>query len=249
MPFASNSSAILIESGTVRLLLDTSGGYTIFRAFHDTKRDPLSITHIFISHHDADHILGIVPLVRLFSTDTKERTVYCSEETKAAIDALFTYTARRHFDKVKDRLHFVVLSNNERVTFSGHTLTAFDIHSSKTPQLGCTVTFPDQKRIAFTGDEPLKLSCLNHVSGCDILIHEAACTSNTVERFKPYEKQQGTAKEAGANAIQARIGTLALFHMEDQTLTTRKENYLADVLASGFKGTAFVPIDYDVLTF
>lgn len=249
MPFASNSSALLIESSPVCLLLDTSGGYTIFRAFHDTGRDPLSITHIFISHHDADHILGIVPLVRLFSTDTKERTVYCSRETKAAIDAIFTHTARRHFDKLKDRLHFEVLSDGQRATFDGHTLTAFDLNSSKTPQLGCSITFPDQKRIVFTGDEPLKEHCLGHATECDILIHEAACTSDTVKHFKPYEKQQGTARGAGHNAAHIGAGTLALFHMEDETLATRKEAYLADVLASGFGGNVFVPMDYDALAF
>lgn len=249
MPAASNSTAILVENTSTQLLLDTSGGYTIFRAFHDTGKNPRDITHIFISHYDADHILGIVPLVRLFSGDQTERTVFCSKETKAAIDAIFTFTAHRHLNRVKDRLHFVILDDGSEITVGDSTLTAFDVRSSKTPQLGCMLTFSDHTKVAFLGDEPLETHYLDVVKDCDVLLHEAFCTSNEVDRFKPHEKQHGTAKEAGVNAIVANTKTLALFHMEDETLSTRKEKYLADVKASGYAGTIVVPIDGDTLPF
>ncbi len=249
MPFASNSTAILVEDNTTQLLLDTSGGYTIFRAFHDVGKDPRDITHIFISHYDADHILGIVPLVRLFAGDQKERTIFCSRETKAAIDAIFSFTANRHYEKVKDRLHFELLDDGDTVTISDTGLTAFDVRSGKTPQIGCLLTFSDQTKIAFLGDEPLEAHYLDAVKDCDILLHEAFCTSDQIDRFKPYEKQHGTAREAGANAITANAKTLALFHMEDETLTTRKEKYSADAKASGFAGAIVVPVDGETLSF
>lgn len=249
MPFRSNSSAILVDDNDTQLLLDTSGGYTIFRAFYDAGKSARDITHIFISHYDADHILGIVPLVRLFSSDDNERTIFCSQTTKDAIDTIFTYTAHRHFEKVKNRLNFVILGDGDTATFNGHSLTAFDVKSDKTPQLGCAVTFADQKRVIFVGDEPLESHCLPLAQNCDILIHEAFCTSDQVDHFKPYEKQHGTAKDAGERAVEAHAKTLALFHMEDETLETRKLSYLADVRAGGYADNVVVPIDGDTLQF
>ena len=42
---------------------------------------------------------------------------------------------------------------------------------------------------------------------------------------------------------------LALFHMEDQTLPSRKELYAKDVKKSGFAGEVIVPVDLDQLDF
>ncbi|HUB93374.1 MAG TPA: MBL fold metallo-hydrolase [Verrucomicrobiae bacterium] len=249
MPIASSSTSILVEDDATDLLLDVSGGHNILRAFHEAGKDPRDVEHIFISHHDSDHVLGIVPLVRLFQHSQKLRSVYCSKDTRAAIEAIFTYMAHQHYMNAQRNLRFEVVADGDSRRLGTWVVTFFDVNSPKTPQLGCSVTFSDGTKLSYLGDEPLKDGYLQYVENSDVLLHEAFCTSDEVLRFKPYEKYHGTAKEAGHNATKAKARLLLLFHMEDETLTTRKEKYLADAKSSGFTGDIFVPKDLDIVEF
>jgi len=250
MPIASHSTSILVQDDNTNLLLDVSGGHNILRAFHEAGKDPREVEHIFISHYDSDHVLGIVPLVRLFQHDQRcPRTVYCSKDTLAAIKAIFTHTAHRQYAGAQEQLQFKVVAGGDSQAFGGWKLSFFDLGSTKTPQLGCSVVFADGKKLSYLGDEPLRDDYVSYAEGSDVLLHEAFCTSDEVDRFKPYEKHHGTAKEAGQNAAKAGAKTLVLFHMEDETLATRKNKYLADVKTSGFAGEILVPEDSDKLDF
>ncbi|HEX9153868.1 MAG TPA: MBL fold metallo-hydrolase [Candidatus Saccharimonadales bacterium] len=251
MPVASVCTSLLLEDDSTNLLLDTSGGHEILKAFRNAGKDPVDVQNIFISHWDSDHILGIVPLIRVFKADAtkRPRTIYCSRDVKAAIEGIFSFTAHKHLEKAQEFVRFDIVGDGDTRTIGDWTVRFFDLASGKTPQLGCTVQFIDNKKLAFTGDEPLQEHCLPLVDGSDILLHEAFCTSDQIERFRPHEKHHGTAKDAGQSAILAHAKLLALFHMEDETLDTRKQAYEADAKASGFAGDIFVPIDGDRLEF
>ncbi len=177
------------------------------------------------------------------------RTIYCSKDVKAAIEAIFSFTSKKHLERTSEFVHFNIVQDGDERQINNWQVAFFDLASGKTPQLGCTVQFADNKKLAFTGDEPLQKHCLPFVDGCDVLLHEAFCTNADTERFKPYEKHHSTAKDAGQSAISANAKMLALFHMEDETLDNRKQAYVADAKASGFTGEIFVPIDGDRLEF
>ncbi len=66
MPTMSACTSLLLEDGTSNLLLDTSGGHEILKAFRKAGKNPADIKNIFISHWDSDHILGIVPMISHF---------------------------------------------------------------------------------------------------------------------------------------------------------------------------------------
>ncbi|MBI1971123.1 MBL fold metallo-hydrolase [Candidatus Woesearchaeota archaeon] len=250
MPKRSSCSSIFIEdseASSVNLLLDTGGGHDILCQFAKAEKDPCIVQNIFISHYDSDHILGIVPLMRAFSRGSpKERRIFCSAEVKRAIDSLFLYVAKKRYDDVKQHLQFVIIKDRMDYGLQRWKLTFFDVKSTGTPQFGCKILFSDKKKLSFLGDEPLQDHYLPIVKESDILIHNAFCLEKDKETFKPKEKGHSTVQEAAQNAEKAHARHLVLFHMEDDTLKTRKKEYLAEV-KKYFSGEATVPVDGDTL--
>src|SRR3989344_5788112 len=246
MPVRSACSSILLEDGKDNLLIDTSGGHEILQQFHKANRKPQDVRNIFISHYDSDHILGIVPLVRVFHHNPAPRTIYCSQEVKEAIDALFTRVAHRHFSPTQEHLTFVILKDRDQHEINGWKVTFFDIRSTRSPQMGFSLTFSEGEKLTFLGDEPLKDHLVDLVLGSDILIHEAFCLHKDEATLEAHKKNHGPVKEAALNATRVQAKTLVLFHMEDKTLDTRKEAYTKEA-RNKFAGEVFVPVDLDFL--
>lgn len=250
MPLRSSSSCTLLEDKATNLLLDAGGGHDILGKFHAAKVNPTAVKNIFITHYDSDHILGIVPLVRAFSRWAKpqKRNIFCSLEVKNAIDSLFQYISKTHFDIIKPYLNFIIIKDGMNYKLNDWTLTFFDIKSKGTPQMGCTITFPDNTKLAFLGDEPFRESYFKFVKDSDIVMHNAFCLDSQQDIFKPHEKNHSTVKEAAANASKIGAKTLILIHMEDDTLKTRKKKYLQEA-RENFKGEIVVPVDLDTFEF
>ena len=205
---------------------------------------------IFLSHYDNDHILGIVPLVRSFhrAPEPMNRSIFCSVETKKAIDSLFSYVASHHYKAAQPYLNFIIIEDRMEYNLNGWQLTFFDVKSPGRPEFGCKITFEDRESIAFLGDEPLREHYLDVVRGSDILIHEAFCLDKDQARFRPHEKNHSTAKEAAENASRINPKTLILFHTEDRTIDTRKVEYMKEA-KQYFKGDVFVSMDGDTFEF
>lgn len=245
----SNTVSMLLEDETTNILLDTSGGHQIIGALHKMKRDPLQIQNIFITHHDSDHILGLIPLIRAIrdDTDRTRRRIYCSKEVNQAVESLFAFTARRHFTIAREFTDIVIVEDGDIYNIGDWRVTFFDINSSKTPQMGCKVVNKSNKSLVFTGDEPISEAGRRHALGCNTLIHEAFCTYGQAERFKPHEKYHSTARDAGKAAHEVGAERLITVHMEDDTLETRKALYARDIRDSGYEGKVFIPHDFDIL--
>ena len=250
MPIASSCSSILVEDDKNNLLLDVGGGHDILVNFNKANCEPTKIKNIFITHYDSDHILGIVPLVRAFHrwAEPQKRNIFCSQEVKNAIDSLFQYVAKKHYIPVKEHLNFIILKNKETHKTNSWEINFFDVKSDKSPQMGCLIKFPDGKKLAFLGDEPLRNHYIDIVKDCDILIHNAFCLDPQQDIFKPHEKNHNTVKEAAINATKINAKNLVLYHMEDKTIKTRKKEYLKEA-KENFRGNVFVPIDLDTYKF
>jgi len=250
MPVVSSCSSILIDDQENNLLLDVGGGHDILVNFKKAKYEPTAIKNIFITHYDSDHILGIIPLIRSFHrwAEPQKRNIFCSQEVKNAIDSLFKYVAKKHYDHVRKHLNFIIIKDRETRKVNDWEITFFDVKSDKSPQMGCLIRFHDGKKLAFLGDEPLRDHYIDIVKDCDVLIHNAFCLDAQKDTFKPHEKNHNTAKEAAMNATKLNAKNLILLHMEDKTLKTRKKEYLKEV-KKNFAGKAFIPIDLDLYEF
>lgn len=100
--------------------------------------------------------------------------------------------------------------------------------------------------LACLGDEPYNEQNRRYIEGADWMMCEAFCLYADRDTFKPYEKCHSTALDAGKLAEELGVKNLILYHTEEKTLATRKENYTREA-AGNFKGRIFVPDDLEVI--
>ena len=96
------------------------------------------------------------------------------------------------------------------------------------------------------GDEPYNELNRRYIEGADWMMCEAFCLYADRDTFKPYEKCHSTALDAGKLAEELGVKNLILYHTEEKTLASRKENYTREA-AENFKGRIFVPDDLEVI--
>ena len=252
MPIASSCSCMLLEDNKNNLLFDTGGGHDILVRFTQANKKPTLLQNIFISHYDSDHILGFIPIVRALHRwnprPTEKIKIFCSSDVKKSLDSMFEYVAQKHWKPVQDVLEFKIIKDGETHKTGDWNLQFFDLKSNGSPQLGCTVTFSDGKKLAFLGDEPFREQYKKIVLNPDILVHNAFCLDDQEKIFKAHEKNHSTVKEAAQNATKIGAKTLVLLHMEDKTLETRKKKYKTEA-EKYFSGKIVVPLDLDSFQF
>ena len=100
--------------------------------------------------------------------------------------------------------------------------------------------------LACLGDEPYNEQNRRYIEGADWMMCEAFCLYADRDTFKPYEKCHSTALDAGKLAEELGVKNLILYHTEEKTLATRKENYTREA-AENFNGRIFVPDDLEVI--
>ncbi len=247
MPKRSAGSAFFLSDGSSKLLMDCAGGYEIIARLHSANIGRNDLTNIFITHHDSDHILGIVPLMRLLSKTDQKVNLYCNSETLSAIESLFTFVAKKHWELAQSNLNIVVVEGGQKVQLNDWELEFIDT-GKKVPMLGVKVTFPDGYKLVYPGDEPIYQSYEDALRSVDMLLLEAFCLSKDEAQYDPHGKNHSTVKESAAKAQELGVKHLALIHMEDDTLETRKVEYAREA-SSVFSGEVTVPVDLDEVEF
>lgn len=251
MPRRSRCTSTLIQDDKSNILLDVGGGVEIFSAFTQAGISPTQVKHVMISHWDSDHILGFVPLVRAWrrwEPRPEKIIIFCSEDVKKAIDVLFTFTAANHYAAVKDILDFKIVKDGDSVDSESWNFRFFDVGSEGSPQMGCVLNTSEDKKIVFPGDEALREHALGLAKDADLLLHEAFCVDEDEPVYKAHAKQHGTCAEAAIIAKKVSAKRLAVYHMEDDTLETRKKRYGEDA-SKYYDGEIIVPFDGDIYEF
>ena len=86
----------------------------------------------------------------------------------------------------------------------------------------------------------------HYAENADFMTHEAFCLYEDRDRFNPYEKHHSTAMDAAKRAETLGVKNLILYHTEDKTLSTRKEQYTAEAKAY-YSGNVYVPDDGEII--
>lgn len=235
------------------ILVDAGGGNTILNRLEESGTPLNDIHHIYLTHAHTDHVLGAVWVLRMVMQMSRKGDydgilhVYghdkvlmvlewiCRQTLPAKLSALIGSVVLLH--KVKDGDTFDV---------ADMSITAFDIHSTKEKQFGFRAQWPDGTVIACLGDEPYNEASKPYVQGATWLLSEAFCLFADRDKYKPYEKHHSTALDAARLAATLNARNLVLYHTEDHSLATRKQQYTTEAKTE-FIGNVFVPDDLETI--
>ena len=115
-----NTCFALSEEGK-HFLVDCGGGNRILKVLKETKISLEDVHDIFITHEHADHILGIVWMIRLIETKMNQGNyegdlrIYCHSDLVNTIQTLSKLTTQKkvckHFD---ERILFIPLEHGDQ---------------------------------------------------------------------------------------------------------------------------------------
>lgn len=235
------------------LLVDAGGGNGIMKILADHGIAWKAIHHLIVTHEHTDHVLGVVWVVRMIATAMLagkyegSLTIYAHEDLCEIIRTLCRLTLqKKHFACIGDRIVLRPVTDGETVPVLGYDVTFFDIRSTKAKQYGFALTLANGSRLCCLGDEPYNPACRAYAEGADWLLCEAFCLYADRDRFKPYEKNHSTVKDAAELASDLGIRNLVLWHTEDSDMAHRKAKYEAEA-REYFLGNVQVPDDGEVI--
>lgn len=250
------NTCFFIDNGDGSLFLtDAGGGNTILRQFELTGFDYQKCHHMFVTHGHTDHVLGVIWVMRkvadFMNKGKYEGTfhIYCHE---VVMDMLLTITKmtlkKKDLARIGNGIEIHEITDGESVELPFAKLTAFDICSTKAKQFGYVLDYPDGLRVTCLGDEPFNEHDKAYAEHADWLLSEAFCKYADRDRFKPYEKNHSTVKEASELAENLGAKNLVLYHTEDKTIATRKADYTAEA-QQYYHGNIYVPDDLETIEF
>ncbi len=234
-------------------LVDGGGGNGLLQQLQAAGIDWRDLRVMFLTHKHLDHIMGMIWMLRLILQNMQrgnyegEAVIYGHEEGIALLRQLAEMLLTRKECAFLDvRLHLIPVKDKESRTVIGHTVTFFDIGSTKAKQFGFTMDLGAGKKLTCCGDEPYNPCEKKYAEGADWLLHEAFCLHAQADVFHPYEKHHSTALDAAKLAEELGVKNLILYHTEDRNIRERKRLYTEEG-KSVFSGNLLVPEDLETI--
>lgn len=246
------NTCFVVSDGPRRMLVDGGGGSGLLERLKSCGIDWRDLREIFVTHRHMDHIMGILWMVRLICQGMNrggydgDAVIYGHDESINAIETMARCLLTPKDTKfIGDRLKLVTVEDGQTVSMIGRDVTFFDMHSPKVRQFGFTTDTPGG-RLVCLGDEPYNDAVKQYAAGCGWLMHEAFCLHAQADKYKPYEKQHSTAKDAAEHAESLGVKNLIMYHTEDDNISGRKALYTAEG-REHFSGNIYVPDDLETI--
>ena len=255
------NTCFVLQTSSTLLLVDAGGGNGILAQLRKAGVQISDIHHLFVTHAHTDHVLGVIWVIRMVAQCKGYEGllhVYGNDKVMKVIKTIIgMILAKKQLAKVAERVVFHQLEDGDCFEVGDMKLECFDIQSTKEKQFGFRAELPSSDDdasenhakplvLACLGDEPYNEQNRRYIEGADWMMCEAFCLYADRDTFKPYEKCHSTALDAGKLAEELGVKNLILYHTEEKTLATRKENYTREA-AENFKGRIFVPDDLEVI--
>ena len=250
------NTCFVLQTSSTLMLVDAGGGNGILSQLKKVNVQISDIHHLFVTHAHTDHVLGVIWVIRMVAQCKGYEGllhVYGNDKVMKVIKTIIDMIlAKKQLAKVAERVVFHQLEDGDCFEVGDMKLECFDIQSTKEKQFGFRAELPSSDEsdkplaLACLGDEPYNEQNRRYIVGADWMMCEAFCLYADRDTFKPYEKCHSTALDAGKLAEKLGVKNLILYHTEEKTLATRKENYTREA-AENFKGRIFVPDDLEVI--
>ncbi len=249
-----NTCFILTNDNNANILVDAGGGVGIHKQLELANIKESNIHNLIVSHKHADHLFGVIWLIRKISLMISENkycgvfNIYCNDDTANSIMQIATATLRKkQLLEIGNRIKIIIVNDKEKVEIEGYDITFYDIKGKSDKQFGFYTILKNGKKLVFCGDEPLRTENIDiDFTNYDYMLHEAFCVESEVDIFKPYEKNHATAKSASTVAQKLNIKNLIFWHTEDKDINNRREKYTKEAKEQ-FSGNVIVPNDLDVI--
>ena len=247
-----NTCFVLDNSEKGKMLIDTGGGNQILYRLKKANVNLAEIHDIFMTHKHTDHILGLLWIIRkievLITKNIYEGnlTIYCHEDLERIIRSLCELTLKkRYIDLLDNRIVFKVLKDREEIQLIGAKLTALDIQAKSDIQYGFKIEW-ENKKLVFSGDEPLIEALYDISLNSDYLCHEAFCLDSDADIYTPYKFNHDTAKSAAEKAKKLNVKNLILWHTREEYGNIRESSFKEEARRY-FDGNVIVPNDFDII--
>ena len=251
------NTCFVLQTSSTLMLVDAGGGNGILAQLKKVNVQISDIHHLFVTHAHTDHVLGVIWVIRIVAQCKGYEGllhVYGNDKVMKVIKTIIDMIlAKKQLAKVAERVVFHQLEDGDCFEVGDMKLECFDIQSTKEKQFGFRAELPSSSDesgkplvLACLGDEPYNEQNRRYIVGADWMMCEAFCLYADRDTFKPYEKCHSTALDAGKLAEELGVKNLILYHTEETTLASRKENYTREA-AKNFKGRIFVPDDLEVI--
>ena len=250
------NTCFLLQTPSTLMLVDAGGGNGILAQLKKVNVQISDIHHLFVTHAHTDHVLGVIWVIRMVAQCKGYEGllhVYGNDKVMKVIKTIIgMILAKKQLAKVAERVVLHQLEDGDCFEVGDMKLECFDIQSTKEKQFGFRAELPSSDEsgkplvLACLGDEPYNEQNRRYIVGADWMMCEAFCLYADRDTFKPYEKCHSTALDAGKLAAELGVKNLILYHTEEKTLASRKENYTREA-AKNFKGRIFVPDDLEVI--
>lgn len=245
------NTCFTIERNGEHFLVDAGGGNMILSRLEKAEIDWRSIHDIFVTHKHADHIIGVIWMIRKVGQSmcrgeySEKVTIYSHDKVIYALREMVKLLLPSKIGRLIDgQIKLAEVTDGENMEILGKKTTFFDIQSEKEKQFGFTMEYAKDKRLTCLGDEPFHLCNEQYVKGSEWLLHEAFCLYRDRETFHPYEKKHSTVREACETAQKYAIPKLLLYHTEDKSIKSRKNLYEAEG-KNYFTGKLYIPYDLE----
>jgi len=237
--------ALLVQEGDVNLVIEC--GPTILYQLDRAGTMPDQISHLFISHHHGDHILGLPMFLLMCSLGGVPRplTVFGGSDV-IRVGKELAQLVYPELDGRLDQVSWVDMASVQSHRFplsSSIKLSTLPMrHSRNAPVLGLRLDFEDSGcSLVYTGDTSYNENVIGFASGCDLLIHEANYSETLDPDLDISDKGHSTAREAGEIAARAGCRILALVHLSPDYIGC--EEQVREEAAREFSGRIIVPND------
>jgi ribonuclease Z len=225
------SSAILVDVGSARMLLDC--GRACVQQMARLHIRPASVTHCFLTHGHYDHVADYALLVLTSWRFGRSHTlqVYGPPGTKAMSDALFQeaykidIAARKALKKPDGasdiNIKVTEMRDGAVAGGEGWRVRAIEVAHWPIPVSLGFVVEGEGKRVFFSGDTAPCDAVRNGAVGVDLLIHEAMYFSKDSGHYRSHSHPE----RVGEMARQAGVKQLVLTHLQPDI---EKERLLND---------------------